>query len=232
MSDSRSSGGIMPSSNINLINNVRNEFMLDASGSVSLNSTKYRDGARKGVGNVSVMDFAGRAWSQGREIRKTQDGDSTGSIRPYCWDQRHDNINHSEVEYTLLTENGLPVWKHRHNGKRFVPTASYANSYFQFVPGDTLDIRRLHFSCNIEKLEAYLAYCEVAVIGYTNGYLSGGTRYYVNWSRVEGDRTWAFDVRPQEPFVVVSFKFFASDYGSQSPNYVSYQVKNCEIKKA
>ena len=232
MTDSRSSGGIMPPSNISLINNVRNEFMRDSSGSVSLNSTKYRDGARKGVGNVSVMDFAGRAWSQGREIRKTQDGDPIESMRPYCWDQRHENLNHSDVEYTLLTENGLPVWKHRHDGKRFVPTASYANAYFKFVPDDTLDARRVTLSCNVEKIEAYLANCQLGVIGYTNGYLYGSTQTYINWRAIEGQQSYSFDVTPRHPHVLISFKFFASDYQSQIPNYVSYQVKNCELKKA
>ena len=163
----------VPSANINMKVHVRNGFMQDTSGNASLNSNKYRDGARKGTGNISLQDFAGKAWSQGRTPKRTLDGDATSSVRPYCWDQRYDNLGPYDVTFTLTYEGGLPKWSYSHSGQSY-PTASYNNSYFYCDTNDTLRIR-----ANQTATGGYARH-DISVIGFSAGYLSGASKTYIS----------------------------------------------------
>lgn len=218
----------MPANNINLITDVRNGFMQDTSGNASLNSTKYRDGAGKGTGNVALTDFANRAFSQGRTIRKTQDGSSISSMKPYCWDQRHDNISHSSISWTLSYESGLPTWASYHSGRRDIPTAAYSHGFFKSSGSEALSIS---FS-TLANQNNYSANIRVTIYGYDNGYLSGNSTTLMSEQSASGSKTFNFNASSYYPYVMISFKTYVSAWngvlGYETRG--GYTIKNLEVK--
>lgn len=208
----------VPSANINMKVHVRNGFMQDTSGNASLNSNKYRDGARKGTGNISLQDFAGKAWSQGRTIKRTLDGDSAASVRPYCWDQRWDNLASYDVTFTLSYENGLPKWAYSHHGKSY-PTASYNNSYFYCDKNDTLRIRANNTATGSGQRH------DISVIGFSAGYLSGSSKSYITDSLSFSGVNFTND--KNFPYVLVSFRGYNA--GGSRPDTTSFTLYNAEV---
>lgn len=219
----------MPASNINLITDVRNNFMLDSSGNASLNSSKYRDGARKGSGNVALMDFANRALSQGRTVVKTQDGSAASSMKPYCWDQRHDNISHSAISWNLRYENGLPTWTSFHNGYRDIPTAAYSHGFFKTSGNESLSIS---FTAD-PHASNYSASIRVTIYGYNGGYLSGDVTTLLSEQTASGSKTFNFTASSYYPYVMISFKTLVSAWngvlGYETRG--GYTIKNLEVKR-
>ena len=219
----------MPASNISMITDVRNGFMQDGSGNVSLNSAKYRDGARKGSGNVALMDFASRAFSQGRTVVKTQDGSLTSSVKPYCWDQRHDNISHSSITWSLAYENGLPTWTTYHKGYRDTPTAAYSNSCFKANKNENLSISFTTVP-NGNNWDASITF---AILGFDAGYLSGNSINIINYTPASGSNTFNFTTNSSYPYHVVVFKTLVKAWNG-ALGYETrggYTIKNVEVKR-
>ena len=208
----------VPASNISMITHLRNGFMQDTSGNASLDSAKYRDGARKPTGNISLRDFAGKAWSQGRTIKRTMDGDTEASVRPYCWDQRWDNLASWDVTFTLSYENGLPKWSYSHNGKSY-PTASYNNSYFYCDKNETLRIRASQTASGSGQRH------DLSVIGFSAGYLSGSSKSYITDSLTFGGLN--FDTDKNFPYVLVSFRGYNA--GGSRPAKTSFTLTDAEV---
>jgi hypothetical protein len=210
----------VPSTNINMITHIRNGFMQDTSGNASLTSNKYRDGARKPTGNISLQDFAGKAWSQGRTIKRTMAGDTAASVRPYCWDQRWDNLSASDVTFTLSYEGGLPKWSYGHTGKSH-PTASYNNSYFYCNTNDTFRIRAT------ANLGGTGVTHDFSVIGFSDGYLSGFSMPYIEDATNFGGINFTTD--DWYPYVLVSFRGYNN--GGSRPPTATFYVTGAEVFK-
>lgn len=214
----------VPSTTINMITHIRNGFMQDTSGNASLNSNKYRDGAMKGSGDVAMTDFAERAWAQGRTIKRTQDGDSTATVRPYCWDQRRDNLGPDDATFTFNTVDGLPRWRFRHDSAYAVPAASYSNSYFYCPTATQLEIKGSTESHNTGSTR-----CDFSVIGFADGYLSGGSLAHLeDVLSVDLARGKTFTTDSRFPYILVSFRGYTY---SGSGTVADYAVKNVEVRK-
>lgn len=209
----------MPASNINLITDVRNGFMQDSSGNASLNSKKYRQGAGKGTGNVALSDFANRAWSQGDDIRRSQQ-DGVSTVKPYSWDQGEDGWTFKDDEFALTTSGGLPRWgmKRWWSNAMIIPSANYSNCWFYcYRPGIT---HTWEWDSIINKWDngggsgAYVSY-EYAVIVWENGYQSGSSFILRNWDPVRstsGPKTVAFTPPSTHRYVQLSLRVWGVGY--------------------
>lgn len=207
----------MPSSNISLITDVRNGFMQDSSGDASLNSKKYRQGAGKGTGNVALMDFANRAWSQGDDIRRSQQN-GVSTVKPYSWDQGEDGWTFNSSEFTLTSSGGLPRWgmKRWWSNMMTVPSANYSNTWFYcYRPGIT---HTWNWDSIINKWDSgtgsYVTY-QYAVIAWANGYQSGSSNQLHNWNTVRsssGSKTVTFTPPSTHRYIQLALRIWSGGY--------------------
>lgn len=202
----------MPSGNINLITDVRDNFMQDSSGSASLNSDKYRDGAGKGIGNVALTDFANVAWRNGRT---KLDQPSASSVRPYHAEGGVDIDNYFPGRITIEVRDGAPVWKI--NGPQYAymdqPVAWYMSSGFKVMrPGIphtiTWQAQTVLWSGKYGSLPQYL------VRGYANGYKSGSSINHRGWTPMNSslnswrDNSYTFTPDSRYPYILLSTRVF------------------------
>ena len=215
----------MPASNINLITDVRNGFMQDSSGNASLNSQKYRDGAGKGTGNVALMDFANRAWAQGRDSYREADRPSSG-CKPYSRAEATDNAT-VHTGFTITNRNGLPGWRTNTKGGQSYPIASYNNSYFYCLrPNVQHTLAVSYASTKWVNTATYVSH-EIYVAGWQDGYKSGASTVYHNWTGLgtSGSKTFTFTPASTRRYIQISTRAFCA--GTSGTNAWQQEI-DCE----
>ena len=204
----------MPASNVALIANVRNQFMRDSSGNASLNSQKYRDGAGKGTGSIALSDFANRAFGAGRTFVQTQGGTAASAVRPYHCDRRADNVQWDFTKYVNFAMGevgGIPEWRAYANGFRDMPVAAYVSSFFYcHRPGVQ---HRLQFDVMRGSYRGTTS-ADVAVIGFSSGYLSGASTDYITTTNLNSgssytSKSFTFTPSASFPYVLISLRTWA-----------------------
>lgn len=202
----------MPSTNINLIADVRNNFMQDSSGNAQLTSTKYRDGAGKGTGNVALTDFANVAWRNGRNVLHQP---NPANVKPYNADGGVDQDNYANERIKVRIENGLPVWQILGPAYTQItfPIAWYMSSGFKVMrPGIphtiTWQARTVIWQGNYGSLAEY------TVRGYKSGYKSGGELQHQGWRGMNAslnswrDNSYTFTPNASYPYIAFSTRVF------------------------
>lgn len=205
----------MPASNIDLIADVRNGFMQDSSGSVSLNSAKYRDGAGKGSGNIALTDFASRAWGQGREV---QEEGPPSTVKPYMNHQGVDGWSYISSNFDVSIVNNLPRWRMKESWTNMMTNISafYSNTWFYCNrPGVA---HTFYVDSIIDKWHngygSFVNY-EFSIRGWSNGYQSGTQSVLQDWTRVRsnnGSKTHKFTPSSSHRYIQVALRIISGGY--------------------
>lgn len=147
-------------------------------GAFNFRDTKNRDAIRKPSGSISLSDFRGLVYGQGRTGIQSQSAGET-NVRPYHYDQRQEGeISDLEnVSFSVLDNGGLPQWRCYARRKGFFPGSGNAalDNLGYFVKDKNSshslysDVRK-----NIG-FEGYYDACRLTfyALSFSAGYLSG-----------------------------------------------------------
>ena len=81
-------------------------------GAFNFRDTKNRDAIRKPSGDISLSDFRGLVYGQGRTKIQSQSAGET-NVRPYHYDLRQEGqvSDMENVSFSVLDNGGLPEWR-------------------------------------------------------------------------------------------------------------------------
>lgn len=213
---------------------VRDDLMRDT-GNANMNATKYRDGARKPSGNIALTDFAGRCWTQGRNMVSTTNGTDPTTVKGHQWDMRLDNISHSSVTREVNDNGGLPKWSVYWKGRRDIPTAAYNCGFYKASTSrnvnTTLKIRANRWSGK----NLYFSHCDISIYGYQSGYLSGGQMAVIASStsmNYSGNlNTFTFTTDKRYPYIQIAPRVYCGEWNGVMgyDTYAAYEMYDIEV---
>lgn len=202
----------MPASSFTLIE-LRDQFTGDG-GSISLDSQKMRDGAGKGTGNIAMLDFANRAWGQGREVLREETANMS-TVKPYHRCCAVDNTIYSNNGFPTPISSGLPQWGFRGSNNNDYPISLYSNGYFYCRrPGVPHKVTVSYSQTEWQNGVKYVSH-EIYIGAWSAGPKQGTNQVLQGWTALgtSGTRTLTFTPSASRPWIQVGTRAFMSGGG-------------------